>query len=90
MRLTDIFEQGTVGSTPLPSPGGSSVPPTTQSVTLGGNTAQLQDPKLAAANLAKQNQDKATRRKAIQDQMSSLRQQLRSLQTELANLNNPA
>jgi hypothetical protein len=94
MRLTDIFEQGTVGSTPLPAAGGSSVqstaPQQAGSASLSGNTDSLGNPALAAANLANQQAQKNTRKKQIQDQLRALDAQKAQLQTELNNLNKPA
>lgn len=94
MRLTDIFEQGTIGSTPMPTAGGSTVPttaaPPAGAASLSGNTAALSDPKVAAADLLKQKQTNNARKKQIQDQKLALQAQLRQLDTELSNLNKSA
>lgn len=80
MRYSDFAEQASIGSTPMPTPGGSSVP-TTSAPTAGltGNTAALQDPRMQAANLAKQKQEKDKQKKAIQDQIAALQKQLADL-----------
>jgi hypothetical protein len=81
MRYSDFAEQGTVGSTPLPTAGGSAVPPTSAPANpaLSGNVAALQDPRMQAAQLAKQKQEKEKQKKAIQDQIAALQRQLSDL-----------
>lgn len=82
MRLHELTEQGTIGSTPYPSAGGSTVTPT--SVT--GNVQQLQDPRLAAATLAKQNQDKQAARNQIMKQIQELQRQITVLRSQQASI----
>jgi len=82
MRYSEIAEQGTIGSTPLPTAGGSTIPTTaapTAPSGLTGNVAALQDPKMQAANLAKQKQQKDQQKKENQDQIAALQKQLADL-----------
>lgn len=85
MRYYEISEQGTIGSTPYPQAGGSSVPSTAapgaqQAGTgLSGNVQQLGDPRMQAAQLAKDKQAKAQQRQAIQQQIAALQRQLADL-----------
>lgn len=79
MLIKDLLEQvgtiGTVGQVP----GVTSTAMPTQQPTMQGNTAALSDPKMQAANLAKQKQDVAKQKKQIQDQIAMLQKQLQSL-----------
>lgn len=85
MKVVELLEQVPIGSTPFPAAGGSTVPPTSgtapQAAPIGvaGNTQQLQDPKMQAAQLAKQKQEKDKQKKAIQDQIAALQKQLTDL-----------
>jgi hypothetical protein len=80
MRYSEFSEQiGTIGTTTAPigtAPVGASAPPGTG---LTGNTGAMQDPRMQAANLAKQRQDKDQQKKAIQDQIAALQKQLSDL-----------
>lgn len=87
MRVTEIFEQGTIGSTPMPTAGGSTVPTTAAPASTppaGANPQQTQQ--MAAATLAQQQKDKAARRKQIQDQITALQGQLRTLTQQLSSV----
>lgn len=55
--------------------------------TVSGNTQQLSDPKLQAAQLAAQRQEKDLQKKNLQQQIQALQQQLRNLQQQQSNLN---
>ena len=82
MKYSEILEQGTIGSTPYPTAGGSSVPSTAAPGTqagLSGNTQQLQNPTIAAAQLAQNKQAKTTQIRAIQQQIAALQRQLAEL-----------
>lgn len=80
MRYSEIVEQTTIGSSPMPAAGGSTVPSTAAPAgSLSGNVAALQDPRIQAANLAKQKQDKDKQKRAIQDQITALQKQLADL-----------
>lgn len=79
MLIRDLLEQvGTIG--PVGQvPGVSSTATPGQQPTVQGNTANLSDPKIQAANLVKQKQDVAKQKKQIQDQIAMLQKQLQSL-----------
>lgn len=78
MRYNEFFEQAPIGSTPMPTSG--AVPPMgTPQANMTGNTAALQDPKMQAAQLAMQKQNKDKQKKAIQDQITALQRQLSDL-----------
>jgi len=85
MRAQDFAEQGTIGSTALPAAGGSTVPPTSNPA-ITGNVAQLQDPKFAAATLAKQQQDKQAMKNQIMKQITDLQKQITALRTQQASI----
>lgn len=78
MRYSDFAEQvGTIGTTAAPmgaAPVGA--PP---SPGLTGNVGAMQDPRMQAADLAKQKQQKDQQKKAIQDQIAALQKQLSDL-----------
>lgn len=82
MKAIEIFEQGTIGSSPYPTAGGSTIVPTSVS----GNVQQLQDPKMAAAMLAKQNQDKQNARNQIMKQIQDLQRQITALRSQQASI----
>jgi hypothetical protein len=76
MRIQDLFEQvGTIGSVP------STATPTVAApaATMTGNTQALDDPKVAAAQLAQQKQQKAQQRQSIMAQIAALNKQLADL-----------
>ena len=79
MRFFELVEQGgtmgTIGSTTAPA-----APSAPMAPTLGGqNAADVTDPKMQAAALAKQKQDKFAQKKQIQDQIAALQKQLADL-----------
>ena len=74
MRYSELFEQMPIGSVPATPIG--ITPPVPA---LSGNTGALQDPKMQAANLAKQQQEKIKQKKVIQDQITALQKQLADL-----------
>jgi hypothetical protein len=78
MRYSDFAEQiGTIGATTAPmgaAPAGA--PP---AAGLTGNVGAMQDPRMQAADLAKQKQQKDQQKKAIQDQIAALQKQLADL-----------
>lgn len=79
MRYKEIIEQiGTVGSMPLATAPGVSTTSAPGS-SLSGNVAATQDPRMQAANLAKQKQEKDKQKKMIQDQIAALQKQLSDL-----------
>lgn len=78
MRFQDLIEQtpvGTIGSTPAPT----SAAPTGTAPNLSGNVDALQDPRMQAANLAKQKQEKEQQKRSIQAQIAALQKQLADL-----------
>lgn len=77
MRITDLTEQ-----TISPVPSGMSN--TSPAVT--GNVSQLQDPKMAAANLAQQQQQKTDAKKQLQDQITQKQKELADLQRQLSSI----
>lgn len=87
MRMNDIFEQTSVGSTPFPTPGNSTVPatgtPAAPPAQAGTPAQATQATQMSAAALAKQKQEAAARKKTITDQIAQLRKQMQDLQTEL-------
>ena len=92
MKIYELFEQiGTVGSSGSLT-GGSTIPTTSGSTSAGattdpsvsGNVPDLTDPKIQAAQLAKQKQQREQQKKSIQDQIAKLQQQLASLNTGAA------
>ena len=73
MRYSDFAEQiGTIGATTAPA----GAPP---AAGLTGNVGAMQDPRMQAADLAKQKQQKDQQKKAIQDQIAALQKQLADL-----------
>ena len=73
MRYSDFAEQiGTIGATTAPA----GAPP---AAGLTGNVGATQDPRMQAADLAKQKQQKDQQKKAIQDQIAALQKQLADL-----------
>lgn len=79
MLIRDLLEQvGTIGTVGQVSGIPSTAMPSQQS-TIQGNTANLSDPKIQAANLVKQKQDVVKQKKQIQDQIAMLQKQLQSL-----------
>lgn len=79
MLIKDLLEQvGTIGTVNA-VPGVTSTAMPSQQAAVQGNTANLSDPKVQAANLAKQKQDTAKQKKQIQDQIALLQKQLQSL-----------
>ena len=77
MRYSDFAEQiGTIGTTAAPMGAAPGTPP---AAGLTGNVGAMQDPRMQAANLAKQKQDKDQQKKAIQDQITALQKQLSDL-----------
>jgi hypothetical protein len=73
MRFSEITEQvGTIGS--VPSSASPAVAPG-----LTGNVGALSDPKLQAAQLATQKQQKLQSRQAIMQQIAALNKQLADL-----------
>lgn len=78
MRYSDFAEQiGTIGTTATPM--GATPPGAPLATGLTGNVGATQDPRMQAANLAKQKQDTAQQKKAIQDQITALQKQLSDL-----------
>ncbi len=80
MRIRDLVEQtlGTIptGTAPAPAP----------SASITGNTAQLQDPKMAAANLAQQQKQKTDAKNQIQNAIKQKQQELADLQRQLSSI----
>jgi len=88
MRIQELFEQTFA---PLPAGQGGAATPTMPSAGgttpgMTGNVTQLTDPKMQAATLAIQNQQKAATKKSIQDQLTALQKQEQSLQQQLTSL----
>jgi hypothetical protein len=78
MRYSDFAEQiGTIGTTATPI--GAAPPGTPPASGLTGNVGATQDPRMQAADLAKQKQQKDQQKKAIQDQIAALQKQLADL-----------
>lgn len=77
MRYSDFIEQIGLSTTGTPPTGVSPTTPSTGG--LSGNVQQLQDPKMQAAQLAKQKQEKDKQKKQIQDQIAALQKQLADL-----------
>lgn len=63
MKIFELLEPQTVGLA-------------AQNATVGGNAADLADPKIQAANLAQRNKEKIEQRRAIQQQIAALQKQL--------------
>ncbi len=79
MRYSEFCEQvttPTIGTTPAG--------------TMTGNVAALSDPKMQAANLAKQRQEKDKQKRAVQDQIKNLQTQISGLQKQLSDINRTA
>lgn len=73
MRFHEILEQvGTIGTVP------STATPTV-APSLSGNVTDIEDPKVQAAQLAKQKQDKQRAKQAIMQQIAALNKQLADL-----------
>jgi hypothetical protein len=80
MRYSDFAEQiGTIGTTTAPIGAVPIGTPTTPPSGLTGNVGATQDPRMQAADLAKQKQQAAQQKKAIQDQIAALQKQLSDL-----------
>lgn len=78
MRYSDFAEQiGTIGTTATPM--GATPPGAPPAAGLTGNVGAMQDPRMQAADLAKQKQQKDQQKKAIQDQIAALQKQLSDL-----------
>jgi hypothetical protein len=78
MRYSDFAEQmGTVGTTATPIGAAPTGAPPAAGLT--GNVGAMQDPRMQAADLAKQKQQKDQQKKAIQDQIAALQKQLADL-----------
>jgi hypothetical protein len=76
MRIQDLVEQiGTVGTVPSTAMPAAAPPP----AAMTGNTQALNDPKVAASNLAAQKQQKLQQRQAIMAQIAALNRQLADL-----------
>lgn len=73
MRFQEIIEQvGTIGTVP------STATPTV-APSLTGNVSNLEDPKVQAAQLARQKQEKQKSKQAIMQQIAALNKQLADL-----------
>lgn len=86
MKIKDLFEAiAPVGTTSNPVAPNGIAPTTTPSPTqpgaaaVSGNTAALADPKMQAAQLAKQKQEKDKQRQALQAQIAALQKQMADL-----------
>ena len=89
MRYSDFAEQiGTIGTTAAPM--GAAPAGTPPAAGLTGNVGAMQDPRMQAADLAKQKQQKDQQKKAIQDQITAKREETAALQKQLADLNRMA
>jgi hypothetical protein len=78
MRYSDFAEQmGTIGTTAAPVGAAPTGAPPAAGLT--GNVGATQDPRMQAADLAKQKQQKDQQKKAIQDQIAALQKQLADL-----------
>jgi len=90
MKIADILEAVTpIGSTTNPM-GGNSLPQTGNNpapAVSGTNVQQLTDPRLQAANLAQQKQDREKQKQAIQAQIKAKQEELASLQKQQQDLN---
>jgi hypothetical protein len=58
-----------------------------QNPSMSGNVQALSDPKLQAATLAQQKQDREQKKKEVADQIKSMQQQLQNLQKQQQDLN---
>lgn len=91
MKIADlILEQqpvGTIGTTAGFTQPVGQTPTVSQNPAVTGNTQALADPKLQAATLAKQKQDKDAQKKQVADQIKTLQQQLQTLQRQQQDLN---
>jgi hypothetical protein len=92
MKIYELFEQiGSVGSSgelvggsTIPTTSGSTSATASTTPTVSGNVPDITDPKVQAAQLAKQKNQQLAQKKAIQDQIAKLQQQLASLNTGAA------
>lgn len=83
MRYSEFTEQTVVPST-TPAIG------ITPTANLTGNVSALSDPRMQAANLAKQRQEKDKQKQAVQTQIKTLQTQITTLQKQLSDLNKSA
>jgi small-conductance mechanosensitive channel len=92
MRIRELVEQTTIGSTPLPAAGGSTVP-STAAPNLSGNVSAVTDPKFAAAQAVNAKRQKDKQRQQVQKQLADFQrqsqEQIKALQQQLADLNKP-
>lgn len=91
MKIADLISEqqtvGTVGTTSGFTQPIGQTPTVSQNPTMTGNVQALSDPKLQAATLAKQRQDKENQKKQVADQIKALQQQLQTLQKQQQDLN---
>jgi hypothetical protein len=79
MKISDLIEAiAPVGTTTAPAPAAPAV---------GGNVADLSNPAVQAAQMAKQKQDKEKQKQMIQTQIKAAQQQLLALQKQQQDLN---
>lgn len=83
MRINDLFETiAPVGTAPASA---GTINPAAPAV--GGNVADLSNPAVQAAQMAKQRQDKEKQKQMIQTQIKAAQQQLLALQKQQQDLN---
>lgn len=91
MKIQELIKEqqtvGAVGTTagftqPIGQP-----PSVSQNPTMSGNVQALTDPKLQAATLAQQKQEKERKKKEIADQIKAMQQQLQAMQKQQQDLN---
>ena len=91
MKIYELVQEqqpiGAVGTTsgftqPIGQP-----PSVSQNPSMSGNVQALTDPKLQAATLAQQKQDREQKKKEVADQIKSMQQQLQNLQKQQQDLN---
>ena len=93
MKIIELVAEQVVGTVPtgkqapLPPTTPTGTPPQASTPAVAGNTAPLADPRLQAAQLAKQKQDKEKQKQMVQDQIKAAQQQLADLQKQQQDLN---
>lgn len=91
MKIQELIQEqqpvGTVGTTSGFTQPIGQTPSVSQNPSMTGNVQALTDPKLQAATLAQQRQEKDRKKKEVADQIKAMQQQLQNLQKQQQDLN---
>ena len=91
MKIQELIQEqqpvGAVGTTAGFTQPIGQTPSVSQNPSMTGNVQSLNDPKLQAATLAQQRQEKDRKKKEVADQIKAMQQQLQNLQKQQQDLN---